>query len=78
MTWQDATISIVVFTFALTILPMIWHKTLVPIWTSAPMVIGAIALTVVYVSLGLWLSVSVEVLSVVLWGIVARRSLHDG
>lgn len=76
MTWEDATISVVVFMFALTILPMIWHKTVVPVWTSVPMVAGAIALTVAYVSLGLWLSVLVEALSALLWGIVARRSFQ--
>jgi hypothetical protein len=70
----DVAISIVVFVFALTIIPMIVAGTVVPVWTSIPMVAGAIVLTIAYISLGLWLSVAVEAISAVLWAIIARRS----
>jgi hypothetical protein len=74
--WQDAVISITVLIFALTIIPMIKARTVVPLWTAVPMVVGAIALTIAYITLGLWLSVAVEAASAVLWAVVLRRSIH--
>lgn len=74
MGWEDATISITVLVFALTIIPMILAKVRLPKWTTVPMVLGAIALTVAYISLGLWLSVAVEAASAVLWSVLLRRS----
>lgn len=70
----DAAIAITVFVFALTIIPMVAAGTVVPAWTSVPMVIGAIVLAVAYISLGLWFSVAVEAVSAVLWAVIARRS----
>lgn len=76
MIWQDLVISVTVFVFALTIIPMIEARTVVPLWTAVPMVLGAVALTVAYITLGLWVSVVVEVASAVLWAIVLRRSIN--
>lgn len=77
MPWEDATIALVVLMFSLTIIPMITSGTVVPVWTSIPMVVGAAALVVAYISLGLWFSVAVEAASVALWAILARRSISE-
>jgi hypothetical protein len=72
--WQDLVISITVLVFALTIIPMVRAKVKLPLLTTIPMVVGAIALTIAYISLGLWVSVGVEVVSALLWGVLLRRS----
>jgi hypothetical protein len=72
--WEDIVISITVLVFALTIIPMIKAKVKLPLLTTIPMVVGAVALTIAYISLGLWVSVGVEATSALLWGVLLRRS----
>jgi hypothetical protein len=74
--WQDYTIGIVVFLFALSIIPLIRHRTVVPLTTGVLMTAGAAVLAVTYITLQLWFSVTVEAFSVVMWGLVLINSMH--
>lgn len=67
MHWQDPVIAVVVLVFSLTVVPLIRARIKVPLWTSIPMIIGCAVLAVTYSTLGLWYSVSVEVLGTSLW-----------
>ena len=76
--WQDYAIAIVVASFTLTTVPMILAGTKLPMWTTGPMVVGGVILTVTYATLGLWLSVLVESLSLIGWMILLRRTFKHG
>lgn len=67
MHWQDPVIAAVVLVFSLTVVPMIRAHVKVPLWTSVPMVTGCAVLALTYGTLGLWYSLSVEILGTVLW-----------
>lgn len=73
--WQDYAIAVVVLVFTLTTIPMIRARLALPLWTTLPMVVGALILTIAYATLGLWFSVGVESLAVVGWAILFYRSL---
>jgi hypothetical protein len=62
MTWQDIVIGLVIFTFTMTVVPMIRHRTVVPFGTAVPMLAGSLVLAFVYVTLGLWFAVGNELL----------------
>lgn len=74
--WEDYAIAIVVMVFNLTTLPLIMHRTKVPILTSLPMMLGATVLVICYVSLDLWFSVFVELFAVVAWAVIYRESVR--
>lgn len=72
--WQDYVIAVVLIAFTLTTIPMIRSGVRLPLGTTLTMVIGAATLAFVYVSLGLWTSVIVEVLSLLGWVILLART----
>lgn len=72
--WQDFVIATVVMMFTLTTIPMILRSISLPMWTTVPMVIGSAALTVTYATLGLWLSVLIEFVALLLWAILLKRT----
>lgn len=75
MQWQDPAIALAIFVITLTAIPMIRQNMTPPLTTSAPLVIGASVLVIAYASLGLWWSVLVEALAIVLWMILLARGL---
>lgn len=75
--WQDYAIAVVVAVFTMTAFPLIRHQVRVPVWTSAPMMLGGLALVAVYTSLNLWYSVCVESVSVIMWSIIFRESVRE-
>lgn len=75
--WQDYTIAVVVAIFTLTTIPMIRHGVRLPLWTTVPMAMGGAVLIVTYATLGLWVSVLIECISLIGWTILLRRSLND-
>lgn len=76
--WQDYVIAVVLIAFTLTTIPMIRSRVRLPLATTLTMVIGAATLAVVYISLGLWTSVVVEVLSLLGWAILLARTFKHG
>jgi hypothetical protein len=76
MAWQDGVIATVIVVFTLTTIPMILREVTPPLLTSAPMVVGSVVLSLVYITLGLPLAMAVEWLSVTLWGILMIRRLY--
>jgi hypothetical protein len=75
--WQDYAIAIVVMVFTLTTIPMIRSNAMLPVGTSLPMILGGIVLVVAYSTLGLWLSLCVEIISCALWTILLMRKLRN-
>lgn len=73
--WQDYAIALVVLVFTLTTIPMIKAKIKLPLWTTVPMVLGALILIIAYATLGLWFSVIVESLALIGWTILLYRSV---
>lgn len=74
--WQDYVIALVVLAFTLTTWPMIRSDVRLPRLTTFPMVVGGLVLILAYATLGLWVSVTIEVISLVGWTILLYRSLH--
>jgi hypothetical protein len=56
---------------------MIRQKITPPLMTSVPMVVGAVILTVVYVTLSLWYSAAVETTAIILWGKLMEQGLRN-
>lgn len=75
MIWQDLVVALCVVVFTLTTLPMLRHRVRVPLMTSVPMVVGALVLTVVYLTLGLWWSAGVEIVAATMWAALVRVGL---
>lgn len=73
MLWQDLVAGTVVLVFALTTIPMIVERVPIPLWTSAPMTVGCAALAATFATLGLWYTVSVEMLGFALWSVLLLR-----
>jgi hypothetical protein len=72
--WQDYVIAVVLIAFTLTTIPMIRSKVRLPLATTLTMVVGAAALALTYVTLGLWLSVAVETVALLGWAILLVRT----
>lgn len=68
MIWQDAVIALVIAMFTISVIPMVRSDFTPPYATSIMMTVGSVILGVVYITLSLWLSLSVEVISTLLWG----------
>lgn len=71
--WQDYVIAAVIVMFTLTTVPLIRNKVDVPLATSIPMAVGSFILAVTYVTMNLWLSEGVEIVSFILWLVVVWR-----
>lgn len=76
MPFQDILIFAVLLAFNVSTIPLIRGRVPVPLSTSLLMSGGAAILGVTYATMGLWLSVSVEVMSVGLWGVLLVRALR--
>jgi hypothetical protein len=76
VTTEDLLISLVVFAFSISIIPMIRAGTRPPLSTGLLMTVGSAILAGTYIALGLWLSVAVEVFSTIAWGILLHRSMR--
>lgn len=75
MIWQDIVIGLVVLVFTLTAIPLLRSGVRIPLLTAMPMVLGSCLLVVCYITLGLWVSVVIELFASVLWAMILRRSL---
>lgn len=76
MSPQDIVISLVVCAFTLSALPMIFSAYAPPVKTSLIMSVGSVVLAATYVTLGLWLSVTVEICAAGLWGVLLVQGLR--
>jgi hypothetical protein len=76
--WQDYAIAAVVMVFTLTTVPMIIRGTTLPRLTTWPMVLGSAVLAATYVTMGLWLSVLIETVSLTGWAILLARTFKHG
>jgi uncharacterized membrane protein YhfC len=74
--WQDYVIAGVVLLFTLSVWPMVKARTPVPYSTSVLMTAGAATLAVVYVTMGLWFSLMVELVATLLWGLVVWNRIR--
>jgi hypothetical protein len=72
--WQDYVIATALVAFTLTTIPMIRSRVRLPLATTLTMVVGAAALALTYVTLGLWLSVAVETVALLGWAILLVRT----
>lgn len=75
--WQDYLIAAVIVMFTLTTIPLIRHRIRIPLTTCGPFVAGSLLLCVAYLTLDLWLSLGIEVVSASLWSIILARALRS-
>lgn len=74
--WQDYVIALTVMAFTLTTIPMIVNKVKLPLWTTAPMVTGSVALGATYVTMGLWLGALTELIALILWANLLKKGVR--
>jgi hypothetical protein len=75
--WQDAVIAGVVTMFTTTIIPLIRSGVPLPRLTTVPMVVGSIILSVVYVTMSLWLSLTIEAAQTLGWSYLCYGSFKS-
>ncbi|MBI2112096.1 hypothetical protein HYT52_00995 [Candidatus Woesearchaeota archaeon] len=72
MIWQDLVITIALVVFAVSLVPQVYYgfkrkKGYITLKTSIPTVIGLIAILFAYISLGLYLSTIIGILTTIMW-----------
>lgn len=74
MKWQDAVISVVSIAFAIALIPTLVGRQKPAFSTGLLTTVGLAIFVAVYVSLGLWLSSLISVVTAAIWGAITVQS----